>query len=240
MTWFEAMSTAKSSRFLSKSDWGIPTIDEFYSIIGQYDDCINIRPLRAVSRYFPIVAEQRNENSRRNGNLDTLGTYWSTSTTSGSEASKLAEVAMFDYGRQSGISRYHYVTGDFTRLVRLGVKSSVEKFNQEFSKIKAYERLYTADQLRWDRARVGKEQAQVASRTGDYGPIYVHPHRRGSGDTLNYSATCSEGGGAGVSRHDTSDFHTWYYSSGFSNSVGQTDGFGLSVEEAMRRACRGR
>lgn len=80
MTWSEAMYWAQADRFLKRSDWRLPTREEFEAVVGKHEDCLigspqnATKPWRAVSSVFPAL--------RSDGYL---GAFWSSTefTTSG-------------------------------------------------------------------------------------------------------------------------------------------------------------
>lgn len=106
MSWWDAMQSAKDNRFLSKSDWRVPSAEELKAIVGKHEDCLisdeTKKPWRAVSRVFPAV--------RRDG---FVGAFWSstTFTSSGAWVVYFFDGAAFSVGRNAVIGNVRLVRG---------------------------------------------------------------------------------------------------------------------------------
>jgi hypothetical protein len=218
MPWWDAMRVAKANRFAGKSDWRLPARDELKSILGNYDDCTNTKPRRAVSAVF---SEQIDETwSQSPDALDSAAAY-RVDLSSGSD------------GQADRSANVH------VRLVRAGHQSAYSEFNREYVKIAQYvgaRRAYLAESREQERGRVQQRTSSVSSRTGSFS--YVHgPSCSTSTGQCMYSVTCSEGGSAqvAVNRENSNFKNIMYYNGGVLNDSGQ-----YSVEAALQLACRGR
>lgn len=217
MPWWDAMRAARADRLLGKADWRLPTQNELVAIVGKHDDCKNTKPRRAVSAVFPLL---------NNGDLSK---FWSSTPEAGTPDALLVNFDFGDAGA-SGIPR-SLETG--ARFVRAGKSSASLEFNREFAKISQYEGAHLGS------ASTRRVNTATQQRSGDYGSI--NAASISSGDTSRiYTATCTEGGRAQVSEHRSDSYVRYYSSSGFSHAVRNTNGSDLSVEAAMRVACKGR
>ena len=73
MNWAKAMQHASGNKFLKRSDWRLPTVDELKAVVGNNDDCLvgsaqnKTKPWRAASKVFSAVQSDGH-----------LGIFWSS------------------------------------------------------------------------------------------------------------------------------------------------------------------
>jgi Protein of unknown function (DUF1566) len=128
MNWFDAMRTAKLSRFMGKSDWRIPTKSEFQSVVGRYEDCKEYVTGKYAASSAIVNAPEK---------WVDVGLIWTSSPYEGS--STKVWVGDFLRGEFGGFTR----SGSdlFVRLVRASQSSkstAASEFNSEYAKMPRY------------------------------------------------------------------------------------------------------
>jgi len=163
LDWFEAMRTAKQSRFTGKADWRIPSKSEFEAVVGKYDDCKNNDYKSGQYSASSSIAHAAVDNSHP-------GYFW---TTSPYKESYAVWQVNFDGGfsPSSRDSDYRYL---LVRLVRdsqsLGGGKAALEFNTEYEKIAQYKKEIAAKKAaseakeNADAARLAKERARDDER----------------------------------------------------------------------------
>lgn len=148
MDWFNAMQTAKQSRFLGQVDWRIPSKAEFEAVLGEgcENNDFKSRKYAASSSIAHAVST--------NGHP---GVFWSFSPSVGNEYSGAWGVGFYN----SHVYAYSRGSGNIVRLVRAGQPSGGKAalgFNTEYAKVDQYKKEIA------DAARRAKEQAREDER----------------------------------------------------------------------------
>ena len=211
MPWGNAMRTAKTDKFLGRTDWRLPTKDEAESIVGRYDECTKAGSSRAVSGVFSLATAEFN---------------WLSSPAVG-EATSQAWLASFTYG---GVQPFPRHADHHVRLVRAGHPTGLEIFNRELINAGQHEAVSLAEKREWDRVT-----ARNTSKPQDGAPYTnLFQNSRYSGDVQSiWQATCQDGSRATVSKRDNQS-SVFFYRQG-----GSTRCESISIEATVRKACAG-
>ena len=161
MDWFEAMQTAKQSRFLGKADWRIPSRVEFASVVGDYDDCKNFFDAKvgqfAASKSITHLLKSENYQ------------FWSFSTHKDPAFTHSAWVISFSKGGDYVANSQRSLNVRFVRDSHSSDSEATLEFKTEYAKIKQYKGLKAAEETedKQANARKAKDEARQAQANRD-------------------------------------------------------------------------
>lgn len=228
LDWFDGMKAAKSNRFLNKTDWRLPTINELSSILGKDGQCYVKNDFGCERAVSDLLLRDRD-----------VDHYWSSSPASKNEA----HFVSFCYGiKNTGESAFRVNQGNI-KLLRNG--ESNKEFAREYSRINHYRTELTGARVGWTN-NIRRETSEKAKRphlaessvrSGGFRMYVNSPYRDKFGNSSTiWQASCDEGGDGVVTMEDSSpNFYCW--SSHDKNSAHGCEA-GIGAEAAMRNACR--